>query len=136
MRLEKGSHNVICALNIEMKKISILLLKDLFVQIVISFILIIIFAFIAFKLNLSNEFINNLILIIYGISSFIGGAILGKNSDKRKFLWGLTAGIIYFLFILMISFISTGNIFDKNIYVLTKAFVSAICGMLGGMIIK
>lgn len=119
-----------------MKKFFIVFLKELFVQIIISFLLIVAFSFVAFKLIFSEKIIHNLILIIYAISSFIGGMIVGKNTEKRKFLWGLAAGIIYFAIILMISFASTGNIGDKSINTLTTALVCAIFGMLGGMIVK
>ena len=46
-----------------------------------------------------------MILAIYGICSLVGGLILGKNIQKRKFLWGLVAGAIYIGLIMGISFI-------------------------------
>lgn len=117
-----------------MRKLSILFFKELLVQIVVSFLLIVVFSFIAFRMNLNDKIIADLILIIYGISSFIGGLLVAKASEKRKFLWGLVAGLLYFSIIIFISFIITGHIGDKSINIIAGFLVSAICGMLGGMI--
>ena len=87
-----------------MKKIAGLILKELLVQIILSTVLVVILAFIVFKLSLGDGIIRIMILAIYGICSLIGGLILGKNIQKRKFLWGLVAGAIYIGLIMGISF--------------------------------
>ena len=78
-----------------MKKIAGLILKELLVQIILSTVLVVILAFIVFELSLGDGIIRIMILAIYGICSLVGGLILGKNIQKRKFLWGLVAGAIY-----------------------------------------
>ena len=88
-----------------MKKIAGLILKELLVQIILSTVLVVILAFIVFELSLGDGIIRIMILAIYGICSLVGGLILGKNIQKRKFLWGLVAGAIYIGLIMGISFI-------------------------------
>ena len=69
-----------------MKKIAGLILKELLVQIILSTVLVVILAFIVFELSLGDGIIRIMILAIYGICSLVGGLILGKNIQKRKFL--------------------------------------------------
>ena len=72
-----------------MKKIAGLILKELLVQIILSTVLVVILAFIVFKLSLGDGIIRIMILAIYGICSLIGGLILGKNIQRESFCGGL-----------------------------------------------
>lgn len=75
-----------------MKKIAGLILKELLVQIILSTVLVVILAFIVFKLSLGDGIIRIMILAIYGICSLIGGLILGKKYTKEKVFVGACCG--------------------------------------------
>ena len=113
-----------------MKKIAGLILKELLVQIILSTVLVVILAFIVFELSL----IRIMILAIYGICSLVGGLILGKNIQKRKFLWGLVAGAIYIGLIMGISFIIRDETGGGAIGLGTGVAVALGFGTFGGML--
>ena len=117
-----------------MKKIAGLILKELLVQIILSTVLVVILAFIVFKLSLGDGIIRIMILAIYGICSLIGGLILGKNIQKRKFLWGLVAGAIYIGLIMGISFMIRDETGDGAIGLGTGVAVALGFGTFGGIL--
>lgn len=117
-----------------MKKIAGLILKELLVQIILSTVLVVILAFIVFELSLGDGIIRIMILAIYGICSLVGGLILGKNIQKRKFLWGLVAGAIYIGLIMGISFIIRDETGGGAIGLGTGVAVALGFGTFGGML--
>ena len=117
-----------------MKKIAVLILKELLVQIILSTVLVVILAFIVFELSLGDGIIRIMILAIYGICSLVGGLILGKNIQKRKFLWGLVAGAIYIGLIVGISFIIRDETGGGAIGLGTGVAVALGFGTFGGML--
>ena len=93
-----------------------------------------ILAFIVFELSLGDGIIRIMILAIYGICSLVGGLILGKNIQKRKFLWGLVAGAIYIGLIMGISFIIRDETGGGAIGLGTGVAVALGFGTFGGML--
>ena len=74
------------------------------------------------------------ITAIYVITTFFAGFITGKREGSRKFLWGLLAGSIYFIILLILSRImkSPGDL--STMHTLTVLALCAGGGMLGGML--
>ena len=75
-----------------------------------------------------------LALMLYVISTFSAGFVLGKLAGKRKFLWGLFAGITYFVLLMLIT-LGVYHAFQGNVTNIAVTFL--LCaggGMLGGMI--
>lgn len=117
-----------------MKKAALTILKETFIQMIISIILVAIAAFVILKISPSEAVIKIIILVIYGIASFVGGFILGRVMEKRKFLWGAAAGGIYIGILLLASLIVKGSLGTGTIDFVTGIIVSLAAGMVGGMI--
>ncbi len=117
-----------------MKKAVITILKETLIQMIISLILVAVAAFIILKISPSESAIKGIILVIYGISSFAGGFILGKVMDKRKFLWGTLAGAIYIGILLLISLSVNGSLGAGTIDLAVGIIVSLAAGTVGGMV--
>ena len=43
------------------------------------------------------------IVVIYLASSFSGGRMAGNMAGKRRFLWGICFGIVYFAILIIVS---------------------------------
>ncbi|MGN0413183.1 MAG: TIGR04086 family membrane protein [Lachnospiraceae bacterium] len=119
---------------IDGKKIAIFTGGCLLIAYLVTGLLLLLLAFLAYKANLSEQGTRIGILIIYVLSSFVAGFITGKKSRKRKFLFGAMMGICYFVVLLLLSL----GIHDK---VAPGAFAKwsagLLCmggGMLGGML--
>ena len=119
---------------IDGKKIAIFIGGCLLIAYLVTGLLLLLLAFLAYKANLSEQGSGIGILVIYVLSSFVAGFITGKKSKKRKFLFGAMMGICYFVVLLLLSL----GIHDK---VAPGAFAKwsagLLCmggGMLGGML--
>ena len=85
------------------EQVVVWMLKSLLCAYIISGILLLLLAFLLYKLNLDEGKVAAGIIMIYVASTFLGGFIIGKLSGSRKFLWGLTCGILYFALLLLVS---------------------------------
>lgn len=111
------------------------LLKALLVSYLITGALLLFLALLLYKFQLEEKVVSIGILIIYAISCGCGGILVGKLCKKRKFVWGLLNGCIYFLILLVVSIIleEDSEVIATNIC--TTFLICASSGMLGGMII-
>ena len=84
-------------------KEAIWFVKSLLCGYIVTGFLLLILALMLYKLGLSEQNVNAGIVLIYVISTFSAGFVLGKLAGKRKFLWGLFAGITYFVLLMLIT---------------------------------
>ena len=111
-----------------------LILRSLLLSYIITLILLLIIAFLLYKFKLSSGQLNIGITLTYILSCFISGFILGKKAKVKRYFWGGLNGILYFLVLLLISFIF-GSPFDNGFGQIALTF--ALCfggGAAGGMI--
>ena len=109
-------------------------LKSLLCAYIVTGISLVILALLLYKAGLSEEMVNAGILLIYVISSFSGGFVMGKLTGNRKFLWGLVTGILYFALLVVISL---GLYHSLQTDLMNLATTFLLCtggGLLGGMV--
>ena len=87
----------------EIENLVIWMLKSLLCAYIISGLLLLLLTFLLYKFNINEGKVAAGIIMIYVVSTFVGGFIIGKLSGTRKFLWGLTCGILYFALLLLVS---------------------------------
>lgn len=117
-----------------MKKNIITMVKTLLFMSVTTGLLILLMSFLFYKTHISDSGINVGVIVTYLLSTFIGGFIYGKIKDRRKFLYGMMIGAIYFCVLAVCSYIISGSI-----GVVTKDGIMALLccvggGMIGGMV--
>lgn len=110
------------------------MVKTLLCSYVVTGILLLALTVLLYKAGISEENVNAGIILIYVISTFSGGFVLGKLTGRKKFLWGLMAGIIYYLLLLIISFGVYHTVQLEFPGAAAAFFLCAGGGMLGGMI--
>lgn len=110
------------------------MLKALLASYIITAVFLMILALLMYKLDLSEEKVTMGIVVIYVISTFAGGFIMGKLVRERRFFWGLTLGIIYFALLLLISVGVNHSLQSNGMNAATTFLMCAGGGMLGGMI--
>ncbi|MBQ9764987.1 MAG: TIGR04086 family membrane protein [Lachnospiraceae bacterium] len=118
----------------ENKKRIILLLKVLLAQGIITMIAILIVSAILLKWNVSANFLQLAVIVIYLVSNFLGGFVIGKTVGKQKFLWGLIVGVLYFVVLSVVSFIIHKSFYGDVGYAMTVLGICAGSSMLGGML--
>ena len=110
------------------------ILKALLCAYVVTGILLLVLTLLLYKAGLSEENVNAGIILIYVISTFSGGFVIGKLTGMRKFLWGLLLGVIYFVLLLLISLGIYHSLQADVMNLVTTFLLCAGGGMLGGMI--
>lgn len=110
------------------------LLKALAVSYIITAILLLVMALLMYKLGLGETVIQLSIIIIHGISVFLGGFLTGKMVKEKKYIWGLALGMCYVLVIGVVAFIMNGTIQISAGVTLTNIILCLAAGMLGGML--
>ena len=90
--------------------------------------------FLVYKFELDEQVVVGGIVSIYIISTFMGGFIIGKLTEVKKFLWGMIIGTIYVLLLFAISY---GIYREFNTNGLNTISTNILCvggGTLGGML--
>ncbi|MGN0161259.1 MAG: TIGR04086 family membrane protein [Lachnospiraceae bacterium] len=102
-------------------------LKVILFEFVVSVVFLLILAFFMYRVGLSQATAKFMILGIYLVSTFLGGMIMAKTRNCRRLLWGMAAGVIYLLVLLLVSMILHTEYTGVNNLVL-----SILCCILGG----
>lgn len=100
----------------------------------ISCILVFLFSFISFKMSLNDSQMQFLVYTIYALSVFIPSYIAGKIKKTKKYLYGISIGLIYLVALFIISSIlnHTINVDISNTY--KTIIICLLSGAFGGMI--
>ena len=117
--------------NIERRAVG--MLKSLLCAYVVTGIFLAALALLLYKAGLGEEMVNGGILLIYVISSFSGGFVMGKLTGNRKFLWGMLTGILYFVLLFVITLGMYRFVETDIVNLFTTFLLCAGGGMLGGM---
>lgn len=115
------------------KRIFLILLKTVVATIVTTVVCLFILTFALYKLNLQEKFMDAGIVLTYFLSNFVGGFLIGKVQEKRRFAWGGLLGFVYFILLLISSLIIGKNGIDGMAAAI--AFVSCVFGgSIGGAV--
>ena len=73
------------------------------------------------------------VTVIYVVSGIAGGLIAGKKMKRKKFLWGLLLGSLYFLILFAVSAALAGGLPKDLVHMGTTLGICMAAGTLGGM---
>lgn len=110
------------------------LLKCLLAAYLITGILLVVVAGLLYKFSLGENVVDVGIIVVYCISSLLAGLFFSKGAASRRFLWGMAAGVVYFLVICTVTFVVEGQVHLMSSSCITTLFICTGSGMLGGML--
>ena len=105
------------------------IVKGSIISIIITLLLLFIFAILLTYTNLQENIINPILIVITAISILIGSSISTLKIKKNGLLNGCLVGIIYILTIYLISSL-TGSGFSCNVNTIIMMVASIVAGML------
>ncbi|MDF2839730.1 MAG: family rane protein [Clostridia bacterium] len=109
------------------------MLKSLLVCLIISFVMILLYALILSFTSISDATMSKVTQTILIISIAIASAYGGKKTRHRGWLFGAILGLIFT--ILLVPFgMALGQVFTMDIYLIAKLLVAAVVGAIGGII--
>lgn len=104
----------------------------------ISGVMLLLLAFLLYNFELSEESVRIGVIVIYIVSGFVGGVLIGKWMQDKKYLWGLMAGGIYYVLLFALSFAIKQGMGEAMaldaVRMLTTLVLCAVSSMAGGMI--
>lgn len=104
------------------------ILKTLLISYVLTAIILFILSFCLYKFNIADWQVTMGIMITYIFANFLGGYIAARKGEKRRLLWGIGFGMVYFLILMLVSLIVNKGVSD-NYTVALRAF--AVCIVSG-----
>lgn len=110
------------------------LLKCLLFSYILTAVMLLVLAFLLFKLGLSEGVVSIAISAIYVISTLVSGFMAGRKLKSRKFLWGMLLGTLYFVVLAVISLLVNQSVSELGNSFLTTLTLCAAGGTLGGML--
>ena len=93
-------------------------------------------AFLLYRFDLTETPIRVSMIVTYGAASFIGGWYAGRKLKNREFLWGMVAGLSYYLIHAVLSTVLAGVMPQGIVPVLSMTLICGGSGMLGGMLCR
>ncbi len=109
------------------------LFRSLLVSYVLSGILLLLLSLALYRLKLPEAQVTPAVYAVYVIACLAGGFLAGKGIRSRRFFWGLTNGVLYFLVLLLVSWLhGHGSLAETSRLSVTLACCAA-GGMIGGM---
>lgn len=116
------------------RNLPMMLGKVLLAMYIVTGILLVVLAAVLYKFELSEKAVNIGIIVIYVISGFLGGFLIGKIQKERKYLWGAMAGLGYFLVLLMVSLLMHQGLDSDMVHIATTWVLCTASGAIGGML--
>lgn len=110
------------------------MIKAIFLAYAVTAGLLFLLAFLLYKLELAEKQVNLGIMVIYIVSCMAGGFYMGRKGKIRRFLWGMSLGTGYALFLQAVTWVAErqGSMDAKEAAV---TFILCILGgALGGML--
>ena len=117
----------------EFSKNIIRILKGSVTAIILTLVLLLIFALLLTYTSITENVIKPVIIVVSGISILVGSSISTLTIKKNGMLNGCLVGLIYILSLYLISSI-TGTGFTINLYSLIMIIVCIVTGIIGGVI--
>lgn len=110
------------------------LVKALFISYLCTGVILLILSCIMYKAQPPNMFISAGVVFSYIFSAFVGGMIVGKKTQEKRFLWGIISGMLYFAIIFAMSILMNKDIVSQIGSTITVFITCGFGGMLGGML--
>ena len=110
------------------------MLKSLLAAYIVTGVLLVILAVLLYRLELNERTVSAAIVGIYVLSTLVGGFIMGKLMQVKRYIWGLSLGVVYFGLLLLITLGVYRGLNGDGANLLTTFVLCAGGGMAGGMI--
>ena len=101
---------------------------------IITGILLLLLAFLMYKMDLAEPVVNGALIAIYIIAGFFGGCLMGKKAGVKKYLWGLLMGALYYGVLLLVGVILHQGLDAEPVHLLSTMVLCLLSATAGGMI--
>ena len=107
--------------------------KGIFFAYLLSAVFVFLLSFLMYRYDVSDGLVRGGILAAYVLSCFLGGAIVSRAYPARRFLWGVSTGMVYFVILWIVSMAGNRTVFSGFPGIIPTMVLCVFGGMLGGM---
>ena len=101
---------------------------------IITGILLLLLAFLMYRMDLSEPVANGAIIAIYIISGFLGGFLIGKKVGVKKYLWGFLMGALYYCVLFLVGLLLHQSVDVDAVHLISTMVLCLLSSTAGGMI--
>ena len=101
---------------------------------IITGMLLLLLAFLMYKMDLGEPVVNGAIIAIYIIAGFLGGFLMGKKTGVKKYLWGFLMGALYYGVLILVGLILHQGLGAEPVHLLSTMILCLLSATAGGMI--
>ena len=110
------------------------IIRSLLISYLCSAIILILLTVLLYKFRLDEAQITLGIHGTYILSCLLGGFLAGKSMKSKRLLWGLLTGILYFMFLLLVSSLQERSVTSDLPQIMKILGICAGSGMIGGIL--
>lgn len=117
-----------------MGKKSVSIVKGLIISYLLTIIMLFIIAVVVYKIGISDNTLNILVILVYIVATFVGGFYTGRKVEEKRFIWGALFGLMYITVALLVSLMISGEAGGGGVQRVTRSIMCIAGGMLGAML--
>ncbi len=110
------------------------ILKGVIISLIFTLICLFVFSCLLVYTDISENFMQPVVIVITGVSILLGSSIGNRKADKNGIVNGFLVGFIYIFCIYIISSIVNGGNFMLNMQSLIMIGIGLLGGIIGGVI--
>ena len=101
---------------------------------IVTGILLLLLAFLMYRMDLSEPVANGAIIAIYIISGFLGGFLMGKKVGVKKYLWGFLMGALYYGVLFLVGLLLHQSVDVDAVHLISTMVLCLLSSTAGGML--
>ena len=101
---------------------------------IITGILLLLLAFLMYRMDLSEPVANGAIIAIYIISGFLGGFLIGKKVGAKKYLFGFLMCALYYGVLFLVGLLLHQSVDVDAVHLISTMVLCLLSSTAGGMI--
>ncbi len=101
---------------------------------IVTGIMLLLLAFLMYRMELSEPVTNGAIIAIYIISGFLGGFLIGKKVGVKKYLWGFLVGALYYGVLFLVGLLLHQSVDVDAVHLISTMVLCLLSATAGGMI--
>lgn len=101
---------------------------------IVTGILLLLLAFLMYRMDLAEPVVNGAIIAIYIIAGFLGGFLIGKKVGVKKYLWGLFMGVLYYGVLFVAGLLLHQGMDTDMVHLISTMALCLLSATAGGMI--
>lgn len=101
---------------------------------IITGILLLLLAFLMYRMDLAEPVVNGAIIAIYIIAGFLGGFLIGKKVGVKKYLWGLLMGALYYGVLFLAGLLLHQGMDADMVHLISTMALCLLSATAGGML--